>query len=90
MQQIWKYPIYVTDRQMLHVPVNAIPLCVQVQAGNICLWAQVEPGPLDETWDVCVVGTGQDMYNVDSVIVGYVGTVQVGDFVWHVFIQRAK
>ena len=90
MQRVYKYPLVLMEEQSLRMPIGAIPLCVQLQDDIICLWAQVEPDAETEQWDIYVISTGQDMYNADSANAGYVGTVQQGSYVWHVFIQRTK
>lgn len=87
MRTIWKYPVPVQDRTVLRVPSDFDPLTVQVQGQSLCLWAAVDSDlPLAEV-EVRVLGTG---YPVPEDLGGeyYVGSVQDGVFVWHVFCRR--
>lgn len=84
MKKIYKYELEVTDKQVVMVPEDSEPLSVQVQNGIVCLWMLVDPDQQLEELHVFVVGTGNKMpAGVDEH--DYVGTVQVGEFVWHVF-----
>ena len=84
---IHKYRLQLTDSQVLQLPSSAKPLSVQIQAGQICLWAEVD-NVLEETKDVVisVVGTGHD---IPPGAVHYLGTIQAGAFVWHVYASAA-
>ena len=43
VQTIWKFPLIVVDKQTVMMPEESIVLCVQMQGGNPCLWAMVDP-----------------------------------------------
>lgn len=43
MKTIYKYPLDVTDRQVIAMPEDAEILTVQVQNGKPMLWAVVDP-----------------------------------------------
>ena len=81
---IWKFPLGVTDVQVLEVPFGAKFLTVQVQNGVPCLWALVNPesGKVGRTIEV--FGTGHHMDESDR---EYIGTFQLsgGALVFHVF-----
>lgn len=72
------------------------PLSVQIQNGIICLWAVVdvpEIGRPDQRFDplmtrrqLFVYGTGREISNYEKR--EYLGTVQRGALVWHVFQLR--
>ncbi len=83
---IWKYPLLVTDRQDVRMPLNAAILSVQMQGETLCLWALVNPvAPLVlRTFEV--FGTGHPIAHSDE-IRKYIGTVQSPgrSLVWHVF-----
>lgn len=83
-QAIWKYPLEVTDKQILEIPgFEPELLTVQVQNGVPCLWAVVKPEePKRKVW-IEVVGTGQPLnYSPRK----YIGTFQLGpSLVFHVF-----
>lgn len=80
---IYKYPIKLADVQTLNLPFGAEILTIQMQHGNLCLWAKVQENVGDtEARTIEVFGTGQPM-DFDSRT--YIATVQDGSFVWHVF-----
>lgn len=81
---IYKYPIKLEDEQVVSVPAGATWLSVHVQDGQICLWAAVNPEAKKEQVPVSIRGTGRPVGNLFSR--DYLGTVQQGQFVWHVFV----
>lgn len=82
MRRIYKYPVQVTDEFEVLMPVGAMPLSVQMQRGQPCVWALVHEGAQDIYHTFCVVGTGNPVpENAGS----YIGTWQDGPFVWHLF-----
>lgn len=87
-KQIWKFELQVTDTQSVVMPAGANPLYVADQNGNLCLWAVVNPQKPSESRDVWVVGTGNSMPTEIELYGDYIGTVQQGRFVWHVFIGK--
>jgi hypothetical protein len=84
---IWKYELESEDgEQPLRLPVKAQILAVQMQGEDLCIWALVDPAETkmrDHT--VLVIGTGRTC-EIGS-IHKYIGTVQDGEYVWHVFIN---
>lgn len=86
MLTIHKYPLREsTAVQSVAMPVAAEILSCQVQRGTICLWATVydDPGQPMYWRKFIIRGTG---YPLDGLIgPQHVGTVQMGDLVWHVF-----
>lgn len=84
MHAIYKYPLAVTDEQILDMPEGAKVLSVQWQNGGLVAWALVRPG-IEITKRVFrIFGTGNHM---DAPKMKFVGTVQEPDrgLVWHVF-----
>ena len=96
MNAIYKYPIDVTDLQEVEFPQGARILAVQVQKSTggmlgplenetVCLWAMSRT---DESKTVRrmfrIFGTGKPI-DEDPADLDYIGTVQTGPFVWHVF-----
>lgn len=82
---IWKFPLKVVEEQVIKMPRNAHILGVQVQRGEPCIWALVEPDHELEDRVIGIFGTGNpfpvnELYNI-------IGTIQMhgGDLVWHVF-----
>lgn len=83
---IFKYPLALSPLQEVKLPKDAEILSVQDQRGTICLWAAF-PGD-DEprvSREIEIVGTGQPVESFERVDRKFLGTVQQGDFVWHVF-----
>lgn len=83
---IWKFPIDRMHNELL-IPFVARVLCAQFQGTVLCMWALVDPDSPKEKRVVHVVGTGEQ-------IVGdlgeYIGTVQQGPLVWHVFLEARE
>lgn len=86
MKTIWKFPLSITGQQQISMPEGAEILCVQVQRGQVCLWALVNPNFVKKPRTIEIFGTGHE---VDDAPRTYIGTVQVhpmgSDLVWHVF-----
>lgn len=83
---VWKFPLQVTDAQVIVAPMGAAPLAVQMQGDTPCLWALVEPGNPPENRTVQIVGTGHvrdGLYRDD-----FCGTFQLegGALIFHVFM----
>ncbi len=84
MVRIFKYPIALEDEQLVKMPHNAKILSVQEQKGKICLWAMIAGG-LPSTCErkIFIYGTGHEIKYPERK--AYIGTVQQGPLVWHVF-----
>lgn len=87
MRTIYKYPLDLTDSQKLSLPVTAKPRSVQLQGDQLCLWAEIytEVDGLKSVV-ISIVGTG---HPIPPGAVHYLGTVQQGQFVWHVYASAA-
>lgn len=84
---VWKYPLNLTDHQQIRVPAGRA-LAVQLQAGRLCLWVEVTPGAGEDPWDIYIRGTGHDFDIVPGE--NYLGTIQTGPLVWHVYARRGE
>lgn len=84
MTTIWKYELDVTDVQRVKMPEGAMLLHVGAQVHTLCMWALVDPLAAVVNRLIAVVGTGNPAPGPIDVAV-YVGSAQVGSFVWHVF-----
>lgn len=82
---IYKYALEITDEQTITLPVGFKVLTVQMQDGQLHLWAMVSPKKPTITHTVFVVGTGNPCKHVADY--DYIGTVQERGVVWHVFIN---
>jgi hypothetical protein len=82
MKSIYKYKMEVREKQILRLPKNAHILDVQTQYGVPVLWAVVEPEAPLVDYKILCVGTGDSIVASDY---WYLGTVQMGTYVWHFF-----
>ena len=85
MRTIWKYPFDTTEEFMLEMPSGAQVLTVQVQGGQPCIWALVDPSASLAPRQFLVHGTGHPVTFPHSLV--YIGTYQLmgGVIVFHVF-----
>ena len=82
---IYKYPITITDLQIVLLPLNSTILTIQMQGNTLCLWAEVEETNTDtEERIIELIGTGHKMSNI---LRNYIGTVQQfgGGLIWHIY-----
>lgn len=86
MKTIYKYPLAVTDEQIVDLPGQAVPLSVQVQHGTPCLWAMVDT---DLRSEKLIVRTFGSVHPLPSWAGEYAGTYQLdgGALVFHVFFE---
>ncbi len=81
--KVFKYPLNLAHFDF-RMPAGAKVLYVDLDsAGDLCLWAAVNPSPdhPTEARDFIVVGTGHDLPDG----LEHLGSVVQGSFVWHVF-----
>lgn len=85
-KSIWKFAIEVEDLQAITIPKAAEILSVQVQNGQICIWAIVNPSSPTVERVIRMAGTGHDLTNRPP-LGKFIGTVQIngGQFIFHVF-----
>lgn len=86
MRTIWKWELEITDRQVISMPRDANALTVQIQNGKPCLWALVSPDCAKRDVPILIFGTGHPVQNDGH----YIGTVQVGALVFHVFAEQVS
>lgn len=91
MKTIWKFPIRITTEQTVQMPFGARVLSAQMQAGQLCLWAEVDSELQPWPRKVFVFGTGHKVdLSSASADTAYVGTVQMmGGEVGHVYVETA-
>jgi hypothetical protein len=81
---VWKFPLAMTDSQMIEAPGDFEPLSVQMQHGVACLWAIVSPSLSKESHNIWIHGDGHIIQYPGHL--RFVGTVQVGPGeAYHVF-----
>lgn len=83
IKTIWKYTL--NSDYDIKMPAGATVLSVQIQRGEICLWALVDPYALTELRRFRIYGTGLKV--PDHGNLKFIGTVQddAEFFVLHVF-----
>ncbi|MDB5848238.1 MAG: RDJLphi1 gp43 [Rhodoferax sp.] len=81
---IWKFPVQVADEQTVMIPGGARILTVAVQAGTVCLWAEVCPGHSKRPRTLRIYGTGHPMPGNPGI---YISTfmLQDGALVFHAY-----
>lgn len=85
--KVFKYDIKLQHEQELIVPKGAKLLSVQQQRGSIVAWFVVDPAVrYREVISVRVCGTGHDAPDLNHYC--HVSTVQIDEFVWHVFFDK--
>lgn len=91
MKTVYKYPIVVTDHQVLPLPKGARPLHAAVQDGSLCLWVLVDtdmtaPGLALRERHVYIHGTGHAV--TEDPRAEYLCTFMMrqGTLVFHVFV----
>lgn len=87
-QRIYKWPLEITDKQVLDLPVGAEILSVGNQNEKLVLWA-LNNGDIQNTErrTLYVFGTGELLPEIEGGDAEYIGTVvmQNGLLVLHVF-----
>lgn len=86
MRTIWKFPLYLTDEQIVSMPSGAEILTVQLQGNVLTVWAVVNSEKSLEEKAFYIRGTGhafEDWLSTKH----YIGTVQLVGLVWHVFTR---
>ena len=82
---IWKYPIRSSGRDV-QVPAGALFLSVQLQDDVVTVWMECDPTADWENRRFVVRMTGEEWQSDGSEM--YLGTVQRGPIVLHVYEER--
>lgn len=86
---IHKFPLEITDHQVVKLSELARMLDVKMQNGRLCLWAITSPTAPQVERHIEVIGTGHPVHDPNTLL--HIGTVLHSDlrtsipFVWHVF-----
>lgn len=81
MREVWKFIVY-HNNGAVEMPVGSPILFVGSQDGRVVLWAGVDPTAPRVVRDFRLIATGEAF---DPSGLNYVGTTQIGLYVWHVF-----
>lgn len=88
MKTVWKFPVQMNSskndlfRVEFDGPYGARPISVGLQGGATVLWAEVDTEHEIQRQHVYIVGTGHGIVPDHC---RFVGTVQQGPYVWHVY-----
>jgi hypothetical protein len=85
MIAVYKYPLQETDTQVINMPWSAAILSVDKQDGQLCIWAEVDTDDVIKDKIIHIYGTGNPIVVDAGVRQNFVGTVQSGIYVWHIF-----
>ena len=87
MNVIYKYPLTLETPQTLVLPIGSKVLSVQAQNDVPTVWVLQQEGDAAATTEVlvAVIATGQP-FEIENW--NYIDTVQIGGFVWHVFMRE--
>ena len=82
--KIWKWPLEVTDTQIIGVPNGAKFLDVQMQGDACCLWALCDEAAPRKARRIAIYGTGNPIPDEPG---EYIATFQMagGALVFHAF-----
>ena len=84
LQRIFKYPLTITNKQRIEVPMYATPLKVAFQDGQLYMWCQVTPSRETVSLPIHIFGTGHELPYIP---LNHLETVfDVHGYVWHVYI----
>lgn len=89
MRTIYKYPLKITDRQVLPIKGLMSALHVGLDADQQpCIWCEVEVGEsgfaqIETPLTIYIIGTGKPI-PVDHVV--YFSSFVMGPFVWHIYL----
>ena len=89
MTTIWKFQLQTVDYQEIRVPEGSRALSAQKQDNMLCIWVNVYPNvprTLYVPHKILIYGTGAPMFNKSDVT--YLSTVQDGELVWHIFVDK--
>lgn len=84
MNAIWKFPLSDEETE-IDAPIIDF-LTVQMQNGQPCVWAIVDPEHMPKKYKINILGTGWERQRID--VSQYIGTVQDETGVWHCFWEH--
>ena len=83
-QVIYKYELNIDDRTTLSLPKDSKVVHVGTQNKKLYMWVRHDLSKPRIDYTMTVYGTGND--NIQP-FHHHAGTVQIGQYVWHVFQQ---
>lgn len=86
MWVIYKATLAMQDEQFINLPSPIKILSTQLQHDSICVWFLCEPGSQKKHHKFRIYGTGHPIEN-NANLNNFIGTVQSGSLVWHIFYE---
>ena len=84
MRTIWKFPLVITDKQKITVPIGSnFVHCGLDPNGEPSIWYRVDPRLEAIEKDVYIVGTGNPL---PDEALHHQGSFVHGPFMWHVYV----
>lgn len=87
MRTIHKQPLDIQEQTSFTASEGIVPLDVQLQDGRLCLWYETETEFADVQYILHIVGTGRE---IPKAKLEYICTLQLGNYVWHFYLERVK
>lgn len=85
MKRIYRYDIPLEDPcAQIDMPRGAQIIHAHERCGVVAIWALVDPGQECVSREIRIGGTGWPLPD-DTSPAGYIDTVHIGPFVWHLF-----
>ena len=89
MKTIYKYPLPLDRIQSVSMPADALIRSVGKQGDDLMLWAEVDTNAPHKTRTIEIFGTGHSIPEDMGASRAYIGTVQAGFFVWHIYERKS-
>lgn len=83
---IWKFPLELTERQVIRMPAGAEILKVARQHHRLQLWARVQADMATVSRLIRITGTGHPA----SRTAAHIDSLVDGEFVWHFFDEGER
>lgn len=84
MKTVYKYPIRITDKQLIAFPENAEIKHVGLDPNGVpCLWIELDTKQPDQLRDLYIVGTGRP---IPEEATKHIGSFVQDPFVWHAYL----
>jgi hypothetical protein len=83
--KIYKYILTEVKTQLVKMPLKSEIIDIQIQDGNIVMWAIIDPQTEDIEVKINMYGTGEEICD-SNLKEQYLATVKSYGYVWHFFM----
>ena len=90
MRSIWKFKLTDDNTRIKEKVIKWLSAGYD-PSGDICVWAIVDPeAKVDERieYDILQIGTGWDFSQNELDNMEFIGTVEEGSYMWHIFVNQ--